>query len=69
MKQVQALAELFRDHPEYRTGDQKIHLTLMGGTRNEEDKARAEGLRRMASDLGISVSHPISLATGKKLIV
>lgn len=41
----------------------------MGGTRNEEDKARAEGLRRMASDLGISVSHPISLATGKKLIV
>jgi alpha-1,2-mannosyltransferase len=29
----------------------------MGGTRNEEDKARAEGLRRMAADLGISVSR------------
>jgi alpha-1,2-mannosyltransferase len=56
VKQVQALAELFKDHPEYRSGDKKIHLTMMGGTRNQEDKDRADGLRQLATGLGVSVS-------------
>lgn len=55
-KQVQALAILFKDHPEYRSGDKRIHLTMMGGTRNQEDKARAEGLRQLATELGVIVS-------------
>lgn len=59
-KQVQALAELFKDHPEYQTGDKPVHLTMMGGTRNQEDKARADGLRQLALELGISVSSKSS---------
>jgi alpha-1,2-mannosyltransferase len=55
-KQVQALAILFNDHPEYRSGDKKISLTMMGGTRNAEDKERAEGLKQLASELGVAVS-------------
>lgn len=55
-KQVQALAKLFETHPEYRSGDKRVTLTLMGGTRDANDKARADALRRLARDLGISVS-------------
>jgi len=29
---------------------------MMGGTRNHEDKARAEALRKLAVELGVSVS-------------
>jgi len=58
-KQVQALAILFNDHPEYRSGDKKIHLTLMGGTRNQEDKDRAERLRSLSIELGVNVSPSI----------
>jgi alpha-1,2-mannosyltransferase len=65
VKQVQALAELFKDHPQYRSGEKRIHLTMMGGTRNQEDKDRADGLRRLASELGVSASQfksPLSQA-------
>jgi alpha-1,2-mannosyltransferase len=55
-KQVQALAILYKDHPEYRSGDKRISLTMMGGTRNAEDKERAEGLKQLASELGVAVS-------------
>jgi hypothetical protein len=57
-KQIEALAELLRDHPEYRAGDKAVRLTLMGGTRNQEDKDRASGLRRLATKLGVEVSRP-----------
>lgn len=55
-KQVQALARLFEDHPEYRLGETRVTLTMMGGTRDAKDKARADDLRRLAADLGVSVS-------------
>jgi len=35
---------------------------MMGGTRNAEDKERAEGLKRLASELGVSVSPVIFCA-------
>lgn len=56
-KQIYALAKLFQDHPEYRDGNQQVTLTLMGGTRDAKDRARAEGLRQLAAKLDISVRH------------
>jgi alpha-1,2-mannosyltransferase len=61
-KQVQALAILFKDHPEYRSGDKRISLTMMGGTRNAEDKERAEGLKQLASELGVAVGPILILS-------
>jgi hypothetical protein len=66
-KQVQALAILFKDHPEYRSGDKRITLTMMGGTRNAEDKERAEGLRNLAIELGVSVS-PMSCRADDRIM-
>lgn len=54
-KQIYALAKLFTDHPEYREGEKRVTLTLMGGTRDEKDQARAAELRQLASKLEISV--------------
>jgi hypothetical protein len=33
---------------------------MMGGTRNAEDKERAEGLKQLATELGVAVSPIIS---------
>jgi len=40
-------------------------LTMMGGTRNAEDKERAEGLKQLASELGVSVSPILYRADGR----
>ncbi|WWD21459.1 hypothetical protein CI109_105944 [Kwoniella shandongensis] len=52
-KQIYALSALFDIHPEYRDGDKRISLTLMGGVRDAADEARLEGLRVLAKKLGI----------------
>lgn len=52
-KQIRAMATLLKQHPEYREGEKRVTLTLMGGARHTADRARVEGLRKLASDLGI----------------
>ncbi|KAL7419032.1 asparagine-linked glycosylation protein [Cryptotrichosporon argae] len=55
-KQIHALALLFERHPELRDGAEKVTLTLMGGSRNEADEARLDGLRRLAKELGVEAN-------------
>lgn len=52
--QLQALHELFSQHPEYRS--RLVKLVLIGGARNDEDAARVVSLRSLAGELAISVS-------------
>ncbi|KZT57279.1 glycosyltransferase family 4 protein [Calocera cornea HHB12733] len=51
--QLQAMRDLLEMKPEYRTGSKKVTLALLGSSRNEEDAARVESLRQLASNLGI----------------
>lgn len=53
--QLRSLAELFKRHPHYR-GD--VRMVLIGGCRNDEDSARVESLKQLASELNISVRLP-----------
>ncbi|TFY51958.1 hypothetical protein EVG20_g10766 [Dentipellis fragilis] len=57
--QLRALSELLRNYPQYRapfTGiDGGVKLVLIGGSRNDGDAARIEGLRQLAKDLDIEV--------------
>lgn len=55
-KQLQALALLMNEHPEYRSGPARVSLTLMGGARHPADEARVESLRSLSRDLGVDVS-------------
>jgi alpha-1,2-mannosyltransferase len=55
-KQLHAFAKLYEEHPEHRTGETKITLTMMGGARDAADQARLEGLKALAYELGIEVS-------------
>ena len=57
-RQLYALARLFEDHPEYRNGPHRVTLTLAGGARDPTDEARVDGLRALATKLGIEVSVP-----------
>ncbi|KAK8847360.1 hypothetical protein IAR55_005217 [Kwoniella newhampshirensis] len=52
-KQLYALSALFEAHFEYREGEKRISLTLMGGVRDAADEARLEDLRSLAQKLGI----------------
>ncbi|KAJ7079583.1 mannosyltransferase [Mycena belliarum] len=52
--QVRALHALLEAHPAYKA--EGIELVLIGGCRNAEDKARVEGLRALARELGVE-SH------------
>ena len=54
--QLRAFANLLSEHPEYKGGEGGVRLVLIGGSRNEGDAARVEGLRRMAEELGVAVS-------------
>ena len=42
---------------EYRTPETGVKLVLVGGSRNAEDMARVDGLRRLAKELGIEVCY------------
>ena len=54
--QLHAFSQLLSSHPEYgKPGDAHVQLVLVGGSRNEEDAARVEGLRALAKELGIEV--------------
>lgn len=60
-KQLLALKDLFETYPQYKEGVERIHLTLMGGSRGAADEGRLEGLRKLASDLDIAVSISLPL--------
>ncbi|KAG0302236.1 asparagine-linked glycosylation protein [Dissophora globulifera] len=59
--QLEAMAQLLKDHPEYRQvkGNGKgnnakaVQLVMVGSARNESDEARIKQLRTMAVELGI----------------
>ena len=53
--QLQSFSELLMMRPEYRTPETGVKLVLVGGSRNAEDMARVDGLRRLAKELGIEV--------------
>jgi alpha-1,2-mannosyltransferase len=58
--QLRSFHELLTSHPEYRTSRKdSVKLVLVGGCRNSDDAARVDGLRRLAKDLEIDVSHDI----------
>lgn len=52
--QLLSFASLLKSHPEYR--EAAVKLVLVGGSRNEEDAARVEGLRSLAKELEVDVS-------------
>ena len=47
--QLRVFHRLLQDHPEYTMNDdQRIKLVLVGGSRNEGDAQRVDGLRKLA---------------------
>jgi hypothetical protein len=54
-KQLYSLAELFKLHPSYRVGNNKVTLTLMGGVRDAGDQGRLDALNNLAKGLGVQV--------------
>lgn len=59
--QLRIFHRLLEEHPEYtRNDDQRIKLVLVGGSRNEGDAQRVDGLRKLAKELAIEVC-PINL--------
>lgn len=55
-KQIHAIAHLFKEHPEYRSGAQRVKLVMMGGARDRGDEQRLEGLKRLAAELNVQAS-------------
>lgn len=55
--QLRAFAELLARYPEHRASenDGGVRLVLVGGSRNEGDATRVEGLRQLAKHLKIDV--------------
>jgi hypothetical protein len=53
--QLHSFKLLLENHPELRSGPAGVKLVLVGGSRNEEDKARVDGLKKLAEDLNVSV--------------
>lgn len=53
--QLHAFHQMLISHPEYGKPGKHVQLVLIGGSRNEEDAARVEGLRALAKELGIEV--------------
>lgn len=51
--QLKAFHELLKAHPEYKSQG-GVKLVLVGGSRNTEDAARVDGLKKLALSLGIS---------------
>ncbi|KAF9175124.1 asparagine-linked glycosylation protein [Mortierella sp. AD010] len=58
--QLDALAQLLKDHPEYRqsqdgkSNQQAVQLVMVGSARNESDQARIKQLKDKAAELGVS---------------
>jgi alpha-1,2-mannosyltransferase len=54
--QLRIFHRLLNEHPEYtRNNNEKIKLVLVGGSRNEGDAQRVDGLRKLARELSIQV--------------
>lgn len=54
--QLRVFHRLLNEHPEYtKDDDQRIKLVLVGGSRNEGDALRVDGLRKLAKELSIEV--------------
>ena len=54
--QLRVFHRLLNEHPEYTMDDdQRIKLVLVGGSRNEGDALRVDGLRKLAKELSIEV--------------
>lgn len=53
--QLHAFHKFLLKYPEYKSRD--VKLILIGGSRNAEDAARVEGLRKLAKTLDIEVSR------------
>ena len=54
--QLRVFHRLLNEHPEYtKDSDQRIKLVLVGGSRNEGDALRVDGLRKLAKELSIEV--------------
>ncbi|KAJ3132126.1 asparagine-linked glycosylation protein [Geranomyces variabilis] len=51
--QLQAFSELLSAHPNFRDGSDMCRLVLIGGSRNEDDRRRAQELRDLAVTLRI----------------
>ncbi|KAF9433729.1 asparagine-linked glycosylation protein [Entomortierella beljakovae] len=57
--QLDSMAQLLKDHPEYRQKDSEVNpkavqLVMVGSARNESDQARISELKVKAKELGIS---------------
>jgi len=52
--QLRVFHRLLNEHPEYtKNDDQRIKFVLVGGSRNEGDACRVDGLRKLAKELSI----------------
>lgn len=58
-KQIHAIAQLFKEHPEYQSGEKRVKLVMMGGARDQADEQRLESLKRLATELGVQASLPL----------
>lgn len=52
--QLAAFAAFLEKHPEHRA---TLSLVLLGGCRNDDDKARVDALTQQSRDLGIKVEQ------------
>ncbi|KAG0259428.1 asparagine-linked glycosylation protein [Mortierella polycephala] len=68
--QLDAMAQLLKDHPEYCqkdgvTNPMAVQLVMVGSARNESDQARIQQLKDKAKNLGISANLQSWLARSK----
>ena len=54
--QLRVFHRLLNEHPEFTKNDEKrVKLVLVGGSRNDGDALRVDGLRKLAKELSIEV--------------
>ena len=56
--QIQAFQKLLEQNPQFKSDSNPsggVRLVLIGGSRNEDDRARVTQLRRLAGELGVEV--------------
>jgi hypothetical protein len=55
MLQLQSFAKLLENNPDFRDGEKKTCLVLIGSSRNEGDENRIQSLQLAAQEMGIEV--------------
>ena len=53
--QIQIIAELLKNYPEFKCGPKSITLVLLGSVRNAEDKSRVDELEKLIETLELQV--------------